>query len=292
MALHRINGRRVSVGRFGAGESLHLAASVTSTNNVPSAMVRRQAYTPGGMSRLTSPGHHPYWRGGNVAHAWANEDDPETKALFYTARDLYQTDDGRVFYDGDDDIAAVGAFGFLRKLFSRGQAPGIHQPTELRRGTGGVHATPLAPKLGIHQRWKTHELAPGLQVRLREGTKVAIANTGTVDAPIWQISMGVRNPATGTFDGSGVVPLLALALKGGAAAAGGRAARQAQAKAARGESLDDPAQRVTLAPGQQVQIGALDGVGSMLEGAEAGGVCDDVQVGALMIDSDGRQIEI
>lgn len=286
MALRRIPGRAV-VGRFGAGESIHLASAVSTTNTVPSSLVRRQAYTPGGLSSLSSPRPHPYWRGGNLGQAWANEDDPDTRALFYTARDLSQTPDGRVYYDGDDDAAAVGAFRFLQKLFKKGAAPPtVAPPTELRRGSGGVKAKPLAPALGIHTRWRNHELAPGLQIRLREGTKVALANVGTADAPIWQITPGVRNPTTGAFDGSGVLPLLALALKGGAAAASAKAARKMQAKAARGESLEEPSTPVNAAPGETTQLGGV------LVGALEAGTCEDVQIGALLIDSDGREVEV
>ena len=282
--------RRVSVGRFNGAENAQLAASVTSTNSVPSSRVRRQAYTPGGMANLAGPGAHRYWRGGNLRQSWANEDDPGVDALFYTARDLQQTPDGQVYYDGDDDDAAVGAFAFLRKLFAKGAGPnGVAPPTDLRRGTGGTKAKPLAGPLGVETRWKKHELAPGLQLRLRAGTKAAVANVGTADAPIWQITVGVRNPTTGAFDGAGILPLLALALKGGAAAASNKAAKRMQAKAAAGQPLDEDGGQVRAAPGQTVQLG--DMIGSLCEEPDTGS-CEDVQTGALMIDSDGRKIEI
>ncbi len=291
MALKFLKRRAPQVGFF-ESQGAHLAASITSTSSVPSSRVRRQAYTPGGLSNLSSPGHHPYWRGGNLRQSWANEDDPGAHALFYTAADLHQTDDGRVFYDGEDDAAAVGAFEFLKKLFRKKEAPaGVAPPTELRRGTGGPGAVPLAAPLGVDTRWVKHELAPGLQIRLRKGTKVAVANVGTADAPIWQISMGVRNPETGAFDGSGVVPLLLMALQGGSAAASRKAAKNAAAKAAQGQDLDGGP--LSLAPGASTQLGGVDLLGSIFgqDGATSEGV-SDVQVGALMIDSDGRRIEI
>lgn len=286
---------RISVGRFTSMDAA--AVATTTTHSVPASRVRRQAYTPGGLANLSSPSHRPYWRGGTMGQSWSNEDDPAAAStLFYTAADLRQTGDGRVYYDGEDDAAAVGAFDFLQKLFKSGKAPdGVAPPTELRRGTGGPGAKPLADTLGVETRWIKHELAPGLQVRLRRGTKVAIANVGTTDAPIWQISMGVRDPVTGAFDGAGVVPLLALAIKGGALAASRAAAKKIKEKSNRGEPLDNEAtQTIRVPPGQRIELGRVDLLGSLCaqSDVDASGSCEDVQVGALMIDSDGRSIEI
>lgn len=214
---------------------------------------------------------------------WADEDEqhPGARALFYTAGDLYEDGEGTIHYDGEDDGAAAAAVEFYRQIRAGQDATG-----EVKVGTGGKRTVSLAEKLGIKTRWVKHELAPGIQIRVQRGTKVAVANTGTAQAPVFVVTPGVRVGGTvGPY--TGVVPLIALLVKGGAGAAAKVAARKAEA--ARKEQH--------VAPGQSIEIGGVMGLddlepGELGDTAAGGASSACVMCGALLIDSDGRKIRI
>jgi len=212
---------------------------------------------------------------------WSNED-PGAQDLFYTASDLYQDPrSGDLLYDGEDDERAVGAFKFFKKLQIGKDAKKLRKV----KGTGDTHLQSVAEKLGIVTKWVKHQLMPGIQLRVQRGMKVAVANTGTPNAPVFVITPGVRvkpgTPKSSGGDYTGALAFLGLLIKGGATAASAAASKKAERQATR------------LEAGKKIQIGGLDGAGYNISGAL--GASEDVgciMCGALLIDSDGRKIRV
>jgi hypothetical protein len=135
-------------------------------------------------------------------------------------------------------------------------------------------------------RWVDQELAPAVKLRVRRGKKVEVTNTGTADAPVWQVRPVVAGAqAGGMVPVNGMVPVsggmvpvqvglagTALAVKAGVKAGARVVGEEARIAAAPFKS--------TLAAGQKVQVGqVLTCVGYD-------------QMGAILVDSDGWRVKV
>lgn len=110
------------------------------------------------------------------------------------------------------------------------------------------------------QPWKKHDLAPGLQLRVRRGHKVSVTNQGTAKGPAWLVKPVIEKPVEKPADEAGAVffaPAAASALA--KALERGRRRRAALA--------EDP-WASEVEPGETVELGAI------------------------LIDSDGKRVKV